>query len=157
MNYSMVLVKQFHKAFNHAIEDKPQLPDIKNMDFRIGFLKEELNEMIDAYNRNDLVEFVDGIADMQYVLDGLWLNSGLQTWQEKIMLEVHRSNMSKLCNSKDGAEQWIDKLTVEMDDTFHYEEINGKFLIKRSRDGKVMKGPHYFKPDLKKILDSVVV
>jgi len=89
---------------------------------RIALLEEELEELKEALANNDPQETLDALIDLQYVLDGAFLSFGLQAVKDMAFDEVHRSNMSKL-----GAD--------------------GK-PIRRPEDGKVMKGPNYFKPDL---------
>ena len=83
---------------------------------------EELDELKEALEQGDVVETLDALTDLQYVLDGAYLSFGLQDQKMAAFTEVHRSNMSKL--GEDGKP------------------------IRRESDGKVLKGPDYFKPDL---------
>jgi len=72
-----------------------------------------------------LVEVADALGDMLYILCGTMLSHGLQDKMGEVFLEIQRSNMSKL-------------------------DENGKPIYRE--DGKVMKGPNYFKPDIKAVL-----
>ena len=86
---------------------------------------EENEEYLEACHNGDLVEIADALGDMMYILCGTILSHGLQDRIEDIFEEIQRSNMSKLGS-------------------------DGKPIYRK--DGKVMKGPHYFKPDIKKNL-----
>ena len=82
-------------------------------------------EYLEACKNNDLVEIADALGDMMYILCGTILSHGLQDNIEDIFEEIQKSNMSKLGS-------------------------NGKPIYRN--DGKIMKGPGYFKPDIKKVL-----
>lgn len=119
-------VKEFHTAFGLGVssEFKADLGEQKNM-LRFNLMKEENEEYLEAVQNNDLIEIADALGDMLYILCGTILEHGLQHKIEEVFDEIQRSNMSKL--GDDG--QPI------------YRE-----------DGKVMKGPNYFKPDFTKII-----
>ena len=122
-------VKEFHTAFAIGYKEQPHanLGEAKNL-LRFNLMKEENEEYLEAANNNDIVEIADALGDMLYILCGTILEHGLQHKIESVFDEIQRSNMSKL--GEDG--QPI------------YRE-----------DGKVMKGPNYFKPDFSKILKIV--
>jgi predicted HAD superfamily Cof-like phosphohydrolase len=128
MKNKIEAVKAFHKAFKLEYREtqKADLGVDKNR-LRYNLMKEENEEYIDAANNNDLVEVADALGDMLYILCGTIIEHGLQYKIEEVFDEIQRSNMSKL--GEDG--QPI------------YRE-----------DGKVLKGPNYFKPDIKAILES---
>jgi len=119
-------VQAFHKAFKIDCADAPtvDLPDqIKELRFRL--MEEENQEYLEAAKNNDLVEVADALGDMLYILCGTILSHGMQHKIEEVFDEIQRSNMSKL-----GAD--------------------GEPIYRE--DGKVMKGPNYFKPNIAKIL-----
>ena len=120
-------VKDFHEAFKIGYRDTPManLGTDKNM-LRYKLMREENEEYLDAANDNDLVEVADALGDMLYILCGTIIEHGLQHKIEEVFEEIQRSNMSKL--GDDG--QPI------------YRE-----------DGKVLKGPNYFKPKIEEILN----
>ncbi|HNQ27123.1 MAG TPA: nucleoside triphosphate pyrophosphohydrolase family protein [Aquaticitalea sp.] len=121
-------VKNFHKAFKIGYRETP-LADLgaeKNM-LRYKLMREENEEYLEAASNNDLVEVADALGDMLYILCGTIIEHGLQHKIEAVFEEIQRSNMSKLGNDGEPI----------------YRE-----------DGKVLKGPNYFKPDIGKILNS---
>lgn len=121
-------VHEFHKAFGLGIQESPvaDLGVEKNL-LRYELMREENEEYLEAARNNDLVEVADALGDMLYILCGTIIEHGMQHKIEQVFEEIQRSNMSKL-----GAD--------------------GKPIYRE--DGKVLKGPHYFKPDIKKILDQ---
>ena len=121
-------VHQFHTAFGLGIQEKPlvDLGAAKNK-LRYELMKEENEEYLEAANSNDLVEVADALGDMLYILCGTIIEHGMQHKIEEVFEEIQKSNMSKL-----GAD--------------------GKPIYRE--DGKVLKGPGYFKPDIKSILEK---
>ncbi|MCD8570114.1 MAG: nucleoside triphosphate pyrophosphohydrolase family protein [Alphaproteobacteria bacterium] len=115
-------VQEFHEVYGCTLKSSPDISDAKTNALRISLLAEELDELKEALQNGDLVETLDALIDLQYVLDGAFLSFGLQHVKDAAFAEVHASNMSKL-----GAD--------------------GK-PIYREGDGKVLKGPNYFKPDM---------
>jgi len=121
-------VKTFHTAFKLGYKENPQadLGMEKNM-LRYKLMREENEEYLEAANNNDLVEVADALGDLLYILCGTIIEHGLQYKIEEVFDEIQRSNMSKL--GEDG------------------EPIYRE-------DGKVLKGPNYFKPDIASILEK---
>jgi predicted HAD superfamily Cof-like phosphohydrolase len=121
-------VKEFHSAFKIGHSEAPiaNLAEEKKI-LRYNLMKEENEEYLEAVKNNDLVEIADALGDMMYILCGTIIEHGLQHKIEEVFDEIQRSNMSKL--GEDGNPI--------------YRE-----------DGKVLKGPNYFKPDFSKILSE---
>jgi predicted HAD superfamily Cof-like phosphohydrolase len=121
-------VKDFHRAFGHPVRQNPttDVPDEQKA-LRVKLLREEVEELEEALRNNDLVETADALTDIMYVLAGAYLTFGLQDHAEALFEEVQSSNMSKL--GEDGK-------------PIHRE------------DGKIMKGPNFRLPDIKKILGA---
>jgi len=115
-------VQEFHETYGLPVHKEINLSCEQTKALRVNLLQEELDELKAALAANDPQETLDALIDLQYVLDGAFLSFGLQAVKELAFDEVHRSNMSKL--GEDGKP------------------------IRRPEDGKVMKGPNYFKPDL---------
>ena len=128
MKNKIAAVQTFHKAFGLGMKDAPtsELTKEKNL-LRFNLMKEENEEYLEAANNNDLVEVADALGDMLYILCGTIIEHGMQHKIEEVFNEIQKSNMSKL-----GAD--------------------GKPIYRE--DGKVLKGPNYFKPDIKTILDD---
>lgn len=119
-------VTAFHKAFGLGIELQPNAALPKEITrLRFELMKEENEEYLQAVKEQDLVEIGDALGDMLYILCGTIIAHGFQDKIEAIFDEIQRSNMSKL-----GAD--------------------GKPIYRE--DGKVLKGPDYFKPNIEEIL-----
>ena len=119
-------VHEFHSAFGLGINTNPtgDLGENKNL-LRYNLMKEENEEYLEAVNNNDIVEIADALGDMLYILCGTIIEHGLQDKMEAVFDEIQRSNMSKL-------------------------DHDGKPIYRE--DGKVLKGPRYFKPNFEEIL-----
>lgn len=127
MKNKIKAVETFHNAFGITNRETPiAKTNAREMKLRFDLMAEENEEYLEAANNNDLVEVADALGDMLYILCGTILSHGMQHKIEEVFNEIQRSNMSKL-----GA-----------DDKPIYRE-----------DGKVMKGPNYFKPSIKEILE----
>ena len=119
-------VRKFHNAFGIQNLDKPNSNLSKEVFLlRHRLMHEENEEYLEACKNGDLVEIADALGDMMYILCGTILSHGLHDKIENIFEEIQKSNMSKL-------------------------GIDGKPIYRE--DGKVMKGPNYFKPDIKNLL-----
>jgi predicted HAD superfamily Cof-like phosphohydrolase len=128
MKNKLKAVQEFHEAFGLDYEQKPvaKLSESK-LKLRFDLMAEENEEYLEAAMNNDLIEVADALGDMLYILCGTILEHGLQHKIEAIFNEIQHSNMSKLGN-------------------------DGKPIYRN--DGKVMKGPSYFKPDILKIINE---
>ena len=128
---SLNSVAAFHTTFGHPVKDKPQIPEQKRCDLRVSLLSEELEELKEAIANNDLVEVADALCDLQYVLSGAILEFGLGEQFEALFSEVHRSNMSKACNSMDEAEATVKHYSKTKGVESYIEEKDGLFLVYR--------------------------
>ncbi len=126
MRTKIEAVKAFHSAFKLGYRETPKanLGLEKNM-LRYKLMREENEEYLEEVNNNDLIEIADALGDILYILCGTIIEHGLQYKIEEVFNEIQRSNMSKL--GEDGEPIYRD-------------------------DGKVLKGPNYFKPNIKSIL-----
>ena len=116
-------VGTFMKTFGQEVKTKPSFSTDKINKLRLDLIKEELNELTEAMNNNDLLEVADALTDILYVTYGAGHAFGIDL--DKCFEEVQNSNMSKLGN-------------------------DGKPIY--NENGKVMKGPNYFKPNLSKFV-----
>ena len=117
-------VKKFMQKFKQEVKSKPSLPEDNIIKLRINLIKEELLELEEALNEKNIEETADALTDILYVTYGAGHAFGIDL--DKCFDEVQKSNMSKL-------------------DKFGNPIYNDQ--------GKVMKGPLYFKPNFKKILN----
>jgi predicted HAD superfamily Cof-like phosphohydrolase len=118
-------VEEFHNAFEQENGIEPRFIKRSDYDLRHSLMKEENDEYLEACYNKDLVEIADALGDQLYILCGTILKHGMQHIIEDVFNEIHSSNMSKL--GEDGKP------------------------IHRA-DGKILKGPNYFRPDIKKFL-----
>ena len=116
-------VRLFMKTFGQEVKTNPSLSTNKINDLRISLINEELDEFREAIKNNNIKEVADALTDILYVTYGAGHAFGIDL--DKCFEEVQRSNMSKL--GKDGKPLY-------------------------NENGKVLKGPDYFKPDLSKFL-----
>ena len=116
-------VKIFMETFGQEIKEKASFPNHKIMTLRYNLINEELEELKEAIENRDIKEVADALTDILYVTYGAGHAFGIDL--DKCFAEVQKSNMSKL-------------------------GLDGKPIY--NEQGKVMKGPNYFKPDLKKFV-----
>ena len=117
-------VKIFMETFDQEVKTKPSFSTDKINSLRYNLIKEELGELKEAMENKDLLEVADALTDILYVTYGAGHAFGIDL--DKCFEEVQNSNMSKL-------------------------DIDGKPIYNES--GKVMKGPRFFKPNLKTFLE----
>jgi len=113
----------FMTTFGQEVKKKSELSSDKINLLRLSLIQEELDELTKAINENDILEVADALTDILYVTYGAGHAFGIDL--DKCFDEVQKSNMSKL--GKDNKPIY-------------------------NEQGKVMKGPDYFKPDLSKFL-----
>ena len=120
------LVGDFMEAFGQKVELEPTWPDFSTRELRLELISEEFSELAQAIDDRDMIQIADALTDLLYVVYGAGHAFGIDL--DECFQEVHSSNMSKL-------------------------GPNGKPIHRE--DGKVMKGPGYFEPDLEGILGSL--
>tara|TARA_B100001996_G_C18527257_1_gene541570 strand:- start:16 stop:387 length:372 start_codon:yes stop_codon:yes gene_type:complete len=117
-------VKKFMETFGQEVKKKAEFPSDKIMKLRYDLIQEELDEFEKALKERNLQEVADSLTDILYVTYGAGHAFGIDL--DKCFDEVQRSNMSKLGG-------------------------DGKPIY--NENGKVMKGPNYFEPNLKKFIE----
>lgn len=152
------MVREFHEKFEHVIETVPTIPPAATNKFRAEFMEEEAKETMLACEQGNLIELADGLGDMQYVLDGWFLNAGLADKKDAIVAEIHRSNLTKLCKDEQQAIDSKDKINSNCPagDEVDYRAKDDYFVIFRVRDGKIGKSIYYEKPQLFDIIHDVI-
>lgn len=121
-------VKEFQEIFGLPVRHVAEGSiDPKDYLLRYELMREENEEYLDACQKGDLVEIADALGDMLYILCGTIITHGLQHKIAEVFNEIHESNLSKL-------------------------DEEGRPIYRE--DGKVMKGPNYFRPNIKKILEQ---
>jgi hypothetical protein len=125
--------------------------DRKDAEFVINFIQEELDELKEAVENNDIVGVFDAILDITYV--GLGNGALVFGLKDKILdgyAEVQASNMSKICNTLEEAEETVKVRSEQQGCPCHHVQLGDKYVVYRSHDMKIMKSVNYFAPDLKK-------
>lgn len=125
MEKQLKSVAEFHRAFKQVDGVWPQNLDKEGAELRHRLMAEENDEYIQACNNNSLVEIADALGDQLYILCGTILKHGMQHIITDVFDEIQASNMSKL-------------------------GPDGKPILRE--DGKILKGPGYFKPNLSKFI-----
>ena len=116
-------VKDFMDVFGQEVKTKAEFPDINTSTLRLKLINEEYKELVESMEQQDLIGVADALTDLLYVVYGAGLAFGINL--DECFDEVHRSNMWKL-------------------------DSNGNPIYRE--DGKVMKSPNYFEPNLEKII-----
>lgn len=121
-------IKAFQRAFECNVLPAPTMPAKEIQDLRVNLLQEELDELKQANADGDIVEALDAIVDIMYVLLGTACEYGIADLIAQAWDLVHASNMSKL-------------------------DENGRPI--RRADGKIIKPPTYKKVDLTPLFKTV--
>lgn len=146
-------VKEFHKKFKHPILYEPTIPSKERCQLRINLLQEELNELKDAIDDHKIVDIADALTDIQYVLSGAYLEFGMQEIMPLFFKEVHRSNMSKACQTEQEAIDTVEYYKKERGyDSYYEQNSDGTYLVYRKGDNKTLKNINYSPADLRKII-----
>ncbi len=116
-------VKKFMETFGQEVRTKASFPNEKIVNLRFDLIEEELSEFKEAVEKKDIKEVADALTDILYVTYGAGHAFGINL--DKCFEEVQNSNMSKLGS-------------------------DGKPIY--NENGKVMKGPDYFEPNLSKFI-----
>lgn len=133
------MVREFHETFGHPVRDRPQVIDRSESNMVLGWIffngstdpkdSSELEELLTALANNDLPEIADALGDIAYMVYGLAWRHGIDL--DKVVAEIHRSNMSKL--GEDGRPVFYPGTT------------------------KIGKGPNWTPPDITGVLNLVEV
>ena len=128
MKRKIECVEEFHRIYKLGNSKKPigKLKDGLEK-LRFDLMAEENGEYLEAAQKGDVVEVADALGDMLYILCGTIIEHGMQNVIDDVFEEIHRSNLSKL-------------------------DENGDPIYRE--DGKVIKGPNYFPPNLKKFFEK---
>lgn len=122
---NFIRVMDFMNNFGQEVKYNPEFPDEKVQKLRISLIEEELEELKEAIENKDVVGVADALTDILYVTYGAGAAFGIDL--DKCFEEVHNSNMSKL-------------------------DRDGRPIYRE--DGKILKGPDYFEPNLEKIVKN---
>ena len=126
MKRKIECVEEFHEIYKLGNSKNP-IGKLENEKEKLRFelMKEENEEYLEAAEKGNVIEIADAWGDMLYILCGTIIEHGMQNVIEEVFEEIHKSNLSKL-------------------------DENGKPIYRE--DGKVIKGPNYFPPNIEKIM-----
>ena len=126
MKRKIECVEEFHEIYKLGNSKNP-IGKLENEKEKLRFelMKEENEEYLEAAEKGNVIEIADALGDMLYILWGTIIEHGMQNVIEEVFEEIHKSNLSKL-------------------------DENGKPIYRE--DGKVIKGPNYFPPNIEKIM-----
>ncbi len=127
MRIQLSQVKEWCEATDIRVPTGPTNILSERASLRFNLMAEENTEYLEACTAGDTVEIADALGDMLYILLGTMLEHGMQDHMVRVFSEIHRSNMSKM--GKDG-----------------------KPILRE--DGKILKGPNYFRPNITKIIEQ---
>jgi predicted HAD superfamily Cof-like phosphohydrolase len=150
-------VEEFNEVMGKSYQNRTT-PTInpKDAQFVIDFIQEELDELKVAVKEKNIIEVFDALLDITYVgLGNGALVFGLKDKMLDGYAEVQASNMSKICNTVAEAEETVKLRSEQQGEPCHYEESNGKYVVYRTSDNKVMKSINYFRPDLGKFFTEL--
>ena len=150
-------VEEFNEVMGKSYQNRTT-PTInpKDAQFVIDFIQEELDELKVAVKEKNIIEIFDALLDITYVgLGNGALVFGLKDKMLEGYAEVQASNMSKICNTVAEAEETVKLRSEQQGEPCHYEESNGKYVVYRTSDNKVMKSINYFKPNLGKFFTEL--
>jgi predicted HAD superfamily Cof-like phosphohydrolase len=123
-------VRTFHDSFKIPNSDEPNSSlSEKDVLLRHRLMAEENDEYLEAAKAGDMVEIADALGDQLYILCGTILRHGMHDVIEDVFQEIQASNMSKLGE-------------------------NGLPILRE--DGKIMKGPGYFRPNIKMAMENAL-
>ena len=125
MRIQLSQVKEWCEATDIRVPTGPTNISSERTSLRFNLMAEENTEYLEACTAGDTVEIADALGDMLYILCGTIIEHGLQHKIEEVFDEIQKSNMSKL-------------------------DENGMPIYRE--DGKVLKGPNYFKPNIHSII-----
>ena len=157
MSFSQKL-KEFHETFEMDVRDTPYheiFDDKKLVNLRLKLIQEEWEELQEAIANRDLTETFDAILDMHYVLSGMCVSLGLN--EDYGFHLVHQSNMSKLCDTEEHAQEtveWYKETRPHFKPSYRKTKDGKKWLVFDELTGKVLKNKYYKPVDLSVLLTN---
>lgn len=156
-------MKEFNTTFGVTVHETPQVDVFdKNPEliaYRLALIKEEVAELEEAVATKDLVETIDALADIIYVVQGMGCSLGLDL--DKAFDIVHRSNMSKVCSDEETAKRTVEyyqnnKERLGYDSPDYRKSADGKhFIVYNKSTMKVLKSINYTPAKFQWIEDAV--
>ena len=157
MSSNFEKVKEFNRAFGLDVPQKYRtafLEDDALVKLRYSLIHEEVQELKQALKEKDIVEVADALADILYVVYGAGVAFGID--MDRAFDLVHKSNMSKLCDSLDEAQETVEWYKKKFQDNllpydspaFRYDQNTDKYVVYNQSTGKIHKNKYYQPVDL---------
>lgn len=161
------LVTDFNNVMGQGVPARPCVPSIKQQELRLSLIQEEaIDELREGFHDGDLIKIGDAIGDGIVVIYGAANDCGLDA--DRLFAEVHRSNMSKLCDNESEAIYAVKRYA--QGNGFHgkfepiecayrsctYPGLTDKFVVYNALTGKTLKGPKYFEPDIASVVKAMI-
>ncbi len=149
-------VQVFQEKMFGPILRQPLIPVKKKCQLRVNLLQEELDELKVGIKDKNIIAIADALCDLQYVLSGAIIEFGLGDKIPQLFNEVHRSNMSKFCDNQMLALKTQEKYQKEGVESY-FKEVDGKFLVYRKKDDKLLKSINYSPADLSSVIQTEII
>ena len=150
-------IREFHHTFSHPDKTTPNLHVFDNdanlVKLRLDLIQEEVKELVQAINDKDMVEVVDALADILYVVYGAGSAFGINL--DKAFDLVHKSNMTKACATQEEANltvEWYKKNMLDTYDTPTSKQVGNYWIVINQSSGKILKSINYSPVDLKNLV-----
>jgi len=151
-------IQEFHKAFGLAITDKPQTDVFDNtalVRLRLGLIDEEVGELHQAVKDNNFTEVIDALTDILYVVYGAGASFGIDL--DDAYDIVHKSNMTKLCNTEEEAQETVKWYKEQKDSPYDSPEYRLSddekyYIVFNKSTGKILKSINYTPANFSKML-----
>ncbi len=160
------LVTEFNNVLGQGVPSRPCVPSIEQQELRLSLIREEaITELSKGFHDGDLVQIGDAIADGLVVVYGAANDCGLDA--DRLLAEVHRSNMSKLCDTEEEAIYAVKRYAQgnfngkeePIECSYRpctYPGMTDKFVVFNAKTGKTLKGPNYFEPDIAGLIKLMI-
>jgi NTP pyrophosphatase (non-canonical NTP hydrolase) len=157
-------VREFNETFGVPVHNEPQFnifdEDPKLVEYRLSLIREEFNELEEAVRNKDMVETLDALADLIYVVQGMACSLGLDL--DKAFDIVHKSNMSKVCKNEEEALQTVqfykeNKDTLGYDSPAYRKSADGRYyVVYNESTKKILKSINYTPAKFKWVIRNVL-
>lgn len=144
----LMLIEDWRKTFSMPVRKEPTVPSLSEQNLASKLIQEELDELKEAMKNNDMIEIADACGDLLFVVMQAINIHGLDA--SKLIEIVYNSNMSKLANTEDEAQDSIINYIRHKGVNAHYEKLGDKFAIKRTVDKKLLKAISFKEPEWEK-------
>ena len=137
-------VCDFNKQFGVAQSSKSLLNDEQFINTRMELIREEMRELEEAVKNKDMTETIDALTDILYVTLGMGFSLDIDL--DKSFTIVHKSNMSKMCDTEEQAiktVEWYKTNDSRYDSPAYRKNKSGKYIVYNESTRKILKSIDY--------------